>query len=1009
MNVDLSPDGKTIVFDLLGDLYTMPAEGGRAKQLTRGLALHLRPVWSPDGGKIACISDVSGSFHPLVIDRYGRSPAVLGETDAPMGYGENLNWTADGHYIVRRDAYYGLAGGEVETRVKLDVLLRFSPDGEDVFGLDSGRLYRYHVADRRKTMLCAVLPANRSRVLGAALSPDGRWLGYIADSNERYCLILRDCTGDSSRILIPSLTVTDPRYAAGGPAPHFCFSHDSKAIVIAYGGKIRRIGVADGSDVVIPFTADVQSDLGPLVYHQYRVEQDSVRVRYTRSAHVSPDGKQLVFAALDRLYIMDLPAGQPHVLAPQPVAQFQPVYSPDGKWIAYVSWCDTAGGFLWRVAATGGVPECLTRIPGEYQRPAWSPDGKLIAVVRAAPKLGDRDEPGIGRLELVPVDGGAVRSIADSLPLVNDLTFTDDGQRIYFTPKFKFDSTGHRTVQLVSTDLQGNDLRVIATGEYETHFQQKSLSPDGRYLVCSADEDLYLVPVCAALGPVNLSDHKLRLAAIRFAEGVDPYWEKGGRALAWTYGHHFYRVDPDKVMKAGVAAAANTAAAPEKDFTMVKIKPDQTIDIRLAAAAQVGRGTLALKNIRIITMEGSQVIENGTIVIRDGRILAIGPAAVVVIPAGAKVLDLRGKTVMPGLIDLHLHMRVPSNVFPQQSWMFLTNLAYGVTTARDPSLSLDSYGYAEMLRTGQMLGPRLFTVGRAVRFYDGVLRVDSLQDALAVVGKRAELGGISIKQYELHTRQQRQWLLMACDKLGLNMTNEGADEPILQFAMFKDGSAGVEHNPTWGDVYKDIIMLVARSGTWLTPTLQVTYGTEMGKEYFKAKYWHQADAKMLRFIFSDTSQHEPTSNGAESIENILHAHSKDTVNPGFLAPARIDERFLLAGARIGLGSHGNDEGVGPHNELWALVMGGFTQMQALRAGTLSGAEALGVQRDLGSIKAGKIADLLILNKNPLEDIHNSTAIKYVMKDGILYDGDTLDSVWPVVKPCPEWKMTNQPH
>lgn len=1008
MNVDVSPDGRTLLFDLLGDLYSVPTTGGDATQLTRGIALHLRPIWSPDGKRIAYISDISGSFRLNVMDLKGKFHRVFGNSLGDRDYGLDAVWTPNGHYITIGESLCSLSSGRVTAGINVRLPIRFSPNGQLIYGFDSGRLYSYDQASNSKTIISPV----STKFHNAALSPDARWWCYTIDSNSTRYLIIEDLANDAKRILMRALIKKDAHYVLDEPYqsfpayPHYSFSPDSKSVFIGYGGKIHRINVENGADLVIPFKAHVNSDLGPSNYNTYRLNYDSVKVRFTRSANASPDGKHLVFSALDKIYLMDLLNGQAHVIAPQSIAQFQPEYSPDGQWIAYVSWCDTIGGYLWRDSIAGGRPERLTEIPGRYERPAWSPDGTLIAVVNGAPKTGNRDDFGFGRLELIPVNGGPVRVIDDSVPLLNHLDFSADGRRIIYTPKTGRYGSSFLSPQLVSMNIKGGNVEVVAVGVDFPFFQQKSVSPDGRYIVYSADEDLYLIPICTLAEHMEISAFSGQLTMIRFAAGLDPYWEKGGKALAWSYGNRFCRINPDEIM----AAAENLAHDNEQsessndNYVAVAVSPDQVVNMNITVPKLYGHGMMALKDVRIITMQKGKVIEHGTIVINDGRIIAVGPISAVPIPEGIKVLDLLGTTVMPGLVDLHLHMGLPANVFSQQSWMLLVNLAYGVTTARDPSQNFDAFGYTELLESGQMIGPRLYTVGRPVRFSDGILRLDNLEDARAVVHKRALFGGTEIKQYTLPSRLQRQWLLLACQQRGLNMTNEGGQDPILQFGMIKDGSTGVEHNPVWGDAYKDVTSFVAASGIYLTPTLQVCYGAERGKEYFKYKYWRQPDPKLARFTWTDSSRKKPTEIGSESLDAILSAQSKDTVHPGFLTPAKIDAEIRHKGGRVTLGSHGNDEGIGAQNELWALQMGGISNMEALQAATVMGAEALGIQKDVGSIEVGKIADLIILNKNPLDDIHNSREIRYVMKDGILYDGNTLDEIWPFYKKCPEWKL-----
>ena len=991
MNVNVSPDGKTLAFDMLGDIYTVPSSGGNAKRVTNGIAIKQAPVWSPDGKSIAYRSDESGDLSISVDHLQLKARTVFPSSKKNLSF--SIVWKPDGRSLFSGGFEYNILSKMVTPSSILGVK-GFDRQGFYAFLNHKGKLVRRNLADLSSDTLCVL---DDNGMLDGILSADGNWWVYIYSQDTSKSLIAFDIKKRVKKVLVRNLTKARNFFHGF----RFNISPDSKYAYISYGGKIHRIGIQTGSDIIIPISFHVKVDLGPYNYNVNRISDDSFTLKHIRSANLNFKGDQIVFTALNKAYIMDLQTKVPRELVDQPFNQFQPSFSPDGKQVCFVSWSDQEGGAVWIASSTGGPAKRLTTSSGQYQKPSWSPDGKHIAVIKGEPEFGDRDDVGNGVIEYYSVYDGKSEIIADSATLWNNISFSNDGERIYYRTRKSGYLKNNGVFVYVSLDINGKSEKIVAKGDNRygswQAISEMSMSPDEKYLVYSMAGDLFILPADSIPTSKIIFSSANRAflgRGIRFANGVDIRWQNDSKKLSWNYANNYYSTSPDSVVSIANKKFGNLSLLKENVPKSVSIELQaQVLPILIKGNPFYGDGVVALTNARIISMKKDLVIERGTVIVKNGRIIYVGPSSAARHPEGSNVIDLHGYTIMPGLVDIHDHMRVPGNIFPEQSWMFKCNLAYGVTTSRDPSLSYDSYGYAELLATGRMLGPRLLTVGRPVRMMDGIPSCDSLKDATRVVEKRVQMGGTEIKQYGMQTRIQRQWILKASLDAKMNMTNEGYSDPILQLGMIKDGSTGVEHNAAWGDVFEDIIQLIARSGTYITPTLQVgNSDITAAKEYFNYAYWRNATPKMRRFIYSD-GQVARTSNGAESLETILGAPPSDSSN--FLEDARIQARIYKAGGKITLGSHGNDQGIGAHNEVWALKMGGLTNMEALHIGTIRSAEAIGMQKDIGSIEVGKIADLIILTQNPLESIYNTREIKYVMKAGVLYVGDTLEKVWPV--------------
>lgn len=1016
LSLDVSPDGKTVIFDMLGQLWTIPITGGQATRITTGMVFDTQPRYSPDGKWIVYLSDHSGADN-VWIARPDGSEARQISKDQQSEFA-SPTWTPDGHYVIVSRAAEGLGAYELwmyDIRGGSGVALTHakprpdtpsnmqdnamgpvvSPEGRYVYFAHKRGGFQYNILDfplwqvqrlDRQTGAIDTLTDAAGSAFRPWLSPDGRRLVYGTRYERDSALRIRDLkTGDDRWFKYPVQRDDQESRFVSDLLPGYAFTPDGRSVVLFNGGKIHRVDVATGNDSLISFTAHVSLDLGPRLYFPARVNEGPVKVRLIQGPVQSPGGRRLAFSALTNLYVVQLPGGAPQRIAAGEQRQFQPAWSPDGRWIAYVTWDSREHGALWKVRADGtGAPQRLSAADAFYSDPVWSPDRARIVALRAPDVSRDYRSPGASQaaatdLIWIPADGGKAHLIIPALG-AGKPHFTKDPSRIFLTSpqgliSVRYDGTDRRSY----VKIVGNP-----RGEQPAPARDIRMSPDGTMALALVNYQLYLVAVPAVGSEVpTVNVMKPSVGVKKLTEvGADYFdWADGGKTIAWGLGASFFR-EP---------VSAVSFQDPDKPQNATAY---QEIPIALEAPRYIPRGTVVFRGAKVITMHGDDVIADADLVVTDNRIAGAGKRGSVTIPAGAKIIDVRGMSIMPGMIDVHSHwLEIRRGVMDPESWPFLANLAYGVTTGRDPqSFTNDVFAYHDLVETGQMIGPRLFSTGPGV-FSDN--NFQSLEQTEGVVAKYAKYYRTkTLKSYMVGNREQRQWMVEACKALGIMPTTEGGLDMKLDLTHMIDGFSGNEHSLPIVPLYNDVVQLVAQSGVFYTPTLIVAYGGPWAENYFYETTDVHGDPKLNRFV-----PHE-----------VLDARAKR--RPWFLYQEQIfprlaaqDAKILRAGGKIQIGCHGQLQGIGCDWELWAIASGGMTNLEALRVATLDGAEALGYAQDLGSIEPGKLADLLVLRKDPLADIHNTNTIRYVMKNGELFDGDTLDEVWPEQKklgPLPWW-------
>jgi len=1042
-SVDLSPDGSSILFDILGDIYTVPVAGGKAKAITRGPAWDYHPRYSPDGKTIAFTTDRSGIENVWLMNADGSDAHAL--TQEKSFYVRSAAWSPDGTYVVarREDAkrggippvelwmwsIYGGSGVKLTSSDELNNAAGpvFSPDGRFIYFAArqarfsytpdlSGGLWSIERYDRI-TGDTTQLTSGIGGAARPAISPDGRWLFFVSRRDADTDLIVRDLASGTERILAAKVTRDEQEgFTTMDLWPNYAVARDGKTIFFSNHGKLARVDVASGNVTPIPFTADVEQWLAQRVTFQDRVETGpALHARILRWTSQTPDGKGVVFDAFGRVWVQAIEngkaVGSPRRLTPDDAAlphrEYAPSVSPDGKWVAYVTWSDKNGGDVWRVPLAGGAPEKLTKIAGHYTNPEWSPSGDKLAVIRGYGfEFRERqpEEEDTFDITWMPSAGGDLQfvttvGVADTFRFHPQAWFNSDGSRVFYRDYIKPQKPGDDPKNdLVSIRLDGTDkkklLRFPAIGDLVP-------SPDEKWVAFTSRDNVYVTPMpnLVMKEPPSVSLKEGSVPVWRLSEDAGGYvdWADGGKTITWNLGNQFHRL-PITGALAFVEAERKKADAKDKkdkkddkkdeDEPKLKVPKSESIAIDLVTPRPAPGGTTLIRNARVITMKGDEVLEHGDVLVTGNRITSVG--ANLKAPDGAKVIDGNGKTIIPGIIDTHAHLHYSAfELYPESKWEYTANLAYGVTTVYDPSApSLDVFSQAEMVDGGFMVGPRVYSSGDVL--YGGAqtdifAEVDSLDDAKRQVRRMKAYGARMIKVYQQPGRSQRIWFAEASRGEHMLLTAEGAGEMVSDLSMALDGYTAWEHSlPV--EIGSDVIQLVAKSGTYYTPTLIVSYGGPWGEEYlWQTNLNLHDDAKLRRFtphfiIDAKYRRHAWIEPSEYQFPTVAHGAALVT----------------RAGGNVSMGAHGQVQGFGPHWEIWAHAGEGaatrdyaMTPHEALRAATLAAADKLGFATDLGSIEAGKLADFVILDANPLEDIHNTLKVRTVVKNGVVYDGETL--------------------